>query len=278
MNAPGDSQSPDFVHIRYGANQSETHHIVPADKEDVPDKDKLEFLYEGTSGERKLRSFSNETPRQLLRWIATALSKKVQKAVEIQCYWDVQNQNLWISTNKWSKNKKLAEAVNKLRAERAHFQKGNYAAGRVRRHVVKLLGRQAGRQQQQGTDRQQVAIYNAFMTGTVHVPLARYPAFPAKQIDLHAERRISIAVGHALDSNYLGGIMRPCLICSRALNLRGARSGPLWNSVPSLHGYDFDEAIDHAIANGVITHVSRDRYTDSLDINHDTDSDSGEDE
>ena len=267
---PPPPKRPKLVHVQLGANQSETHHIVPEEKEDLPEEGKFEFLYSGGDGERGQRSFAGERPQQILRWIATVLFEKLPNAVEMQCYWHVRTGRLWISSNKWSVNKKIVAAVAKLILEQRAFRKTRYSEGRVRRHAVKLLSRTKYRAQQD--------IYDELMRGRVQVPLFRYPASTSEaQIDLHAERRIQMSIGEPLDPNWLGGVRRPCLICARALNLTGARSGPLWNSVPSLLGYDIDEALDHAAANGTITYVTRDRYTGLFDTGHGSDSDSGDD-
>jgi hypothetical protein len=258
-----------LIHIKLGANQSETHHVVSDSKSKVPEKKKFEFLYNDSFGERKQRSFAQERPRQILRWIATVIFAKLPTSVEIQCYWDADNNVIWISSNKWSQNKKIGETVKQIVKEKKSFDKLKYDPGRTRRHAVKLLERVKYDEQQ--------AIYDALEGGKIIVPLQRYPE-SGKLIDLHAERRIRLEFGKDLDPNYLAGVKRPCLVCADALKiLNRSKPGPVWNSGPGLVGYTLLDVLDHAVANDVITHVTRDRFTKLLDTGHDTDSESGED-
>jgi len=59
------------------------------------------------------------------------------------------------------------------------------------------------------------------------------------------------------------------MVCAYALEIAGARPGPLWTAAS---GLSIEQALDHAAENGVISHVTRDKITAMLTIDHDTDS------
>lgn len=259
-----------LVHVKLGANQSETHHIVPADRAALPDRGKFEHLYAGGEGERRKRSFSGERPRQILRWIATVLFAHFPEGVEIQCYWDAANSVLLISSNKVSVNKKIKAALaNGIGQFEATQRAGQYEEGRTSRHARKLLVR--------AKHDGQADIYDALKNNRVLVPEEKL-TLNGKPVDVHAERRIQRALGKPLDPACLAGVKRPCLVCASALGIISrSHPGPSWNSTPALFGYDLEDVLNHAVANGVITHVTRDRFTGSLDTGHGTDSESDDD-
>jgi hypothetical protein len=259
MVVDSDDDEPKFARVQYGANQSETHHVVPASRAGKPVGPKLEHLYKGGSGERTARSFAGERPRQILRWIATVLFARFPGAVEIQCYWDTATETLWISSNKNSENKKIAAAL----AKGLEQLGGEFAAGRETRHAKKLLVRKNHDGQEE--------IFAALAKGAAKVPSEQF------EVDFHAERRIQYTLGKQLDPSFLAGVKRPCLVCAIALKITAqSRPGPSWNSAPALAGYTLDQVLDHAVANGIVTHVTRDRVTGKLDTGHDTDSESDE--
>jgi hypothetical protein len=254
-----DDDEPKFARIQYGANQSETHHVVPASRAGKPVGPKLEHLYKGGSGERTARSFAGERPRQILRWIATVLFARFPGAVEVQCYWDTATETLWVSSNRNSENKKIAAAL----AKGFELLGGEFALGREIRHAKKLLVRKKHDGQEE--------IFSALAKGLARVPPEEF------EVDFHAERRIQYTLGKQLDPSFLAGVKRPCLVCAIALKITAqSRPGPSWNSAPALSGYTLDQVLNHAVANGIITHVTRDRVTGKLDIGHDTDSGSDE--
>jgi hypothetical protein len=259
--------SPTLARVKLGANQSETHHIVPTSKLPLPKTKKFAHLYTGTEGLRGMRSFGGERPRQILRWIATALFARFPDAVEIQCYWHAGSATLWISSNKLSVNKKLVEG---FKGGVCQAVASSYTAGRQFRHAKKLFVRDKHEGQQD--------IFTAFSAGTVHIPLTDHTDGEKKSVDVHAERRIQAAIGEDLDPAFLAGVKRPCLVCATALKILGSsRPGPSWNSRPALYGYSLEEVLAHAEANNIMTHVTLDRFTNKLDTGHDTDSDSGDD-
>lgn len=255
MMVDSDDDEPKFARVQYGANQSETHHVVPVARAGKAVGPKLEYLYKGGPGERTVRSFAGDRPRQILRWIATVLFARFPGAVEIQCYWDTATETLWISSNKNSENEKIAAAL----ANGLDQLAGGFAPGREVRHAKKLLVRKKYDEQEE--------IFAALKGGKAKVPPEKF------DVDFHAERRIQHTLGKQLDPSFLAGVKRPCLVCAIALKIVAqSRPGPSWNSAPALAGYTLDKVLDHAVANGIITHVTRDRVTDKLDTGHDTDS------
>lgn len=263
---PLPASKPALAHVKLGANQSETHHIVPVAKATLPSRGKFEHLYKDAAGERGARSFAGDRTRQILRWIATVLFTHFPNAVEIQCYWDKDNGRLWISSNKRLENARICEALSQgIGQFEAALMANAYPAGRQHRHAMKLLGRKKYDEQ--------TAIYEALKAKKVLVPSEKLTQGDGKEVDVHAERRIRRAFGKDLDPTCLAGVKRPCLVCARALGITTrSHPGPSWNSTPALYGYTLQDVLDHAIANGVITHVTRDRYTGLLDTGHDTDS------
>jgi hypothetical protein len=256
----GSSLAASYEFVKYGANQSETWHYVPKGSENKEGKNKMEKLYGGTSHAREKRSYASQREKQALRWLSTVLFKKYG-GEEIQTYYDEANDRIVVSSNKNTVN-------NKMRTDFASNTGLDEIPGQTRegRHSDKL--RAGDKYATQNAIKDAVKNYRFF------VP----PSVESGRDGLHAERRIKEHVeseGDEMDLSHLGGVKRPCAVCTVALDIMdSARAGPLWPSDSALKGYTKEQIQQHLIDNDVPTHVTRDRVTGKLTTGHDTDSES----
>ncbi|WP_154667399.1 hypothetical protein [Niveispirillum irakense] len=256
--------------VSYGANQSLTVHIVNSDWKKSKEKNKIDKMYPtGSSQLSVARSYAGERPRQILRWLSTAVFKIFPNSVEIQCYFDISSGKIYISSNVTSINKKISSCSSglfKIIGE-IHGSLSEEDAGRTSRHFRKLLIR--------GVYKEQTDIMDALKNGDIVVPLDDH------SVDLHAERRIAAMLkeqGKVLDPQFLAGVKRPCMACFYALNLINSRPGPLWPSKPGSFGYDPEKLMKHAYENGVISYAALDRFNRTVVLDHDSDSESDKDD
>jgi len=253
-----------YVEVDYGsrqANQGAKVHIVPEGwAENDVEGGKLALMYGGSSEQvRMARTYTGERPKQILRWLATVIFQKFG-GVEIQCYWEASLGVILVSSNTDAINKAIRAAV-ESKTLIGYIEKASSGEhGRITRHRKKLLVRAVYDSQK--------SIKEALDNYKIVVPDAEY------DFDLHAERRIRLKLGKALDPNCLGGVKRPCMACAYALQLAGARPGPLWTTKSALGGHSIETVLEHARANGVITYVTFDKLRKKLTINYDTESDS----
>ena len=260
----GEGHIVKYAQVDFGsrdANQGAKIHIVPETWADTGvEGGKLASMYrEAPAQVRVARSYGVERPKQILRWLATVVFQKFG-GVEIQCYWEASLGLILISSNTDAVNKQIRQAVENKTLITTISKASSGEHDRITRHRKKLLVR--------GVHEAQTSIKAALDNYKIDVPAAEY------ECDLHAERRIRLKLGKALDPNCLGGVKRPCLVCAYALQLAGARPGPLWTTKSALGGLSIDTVLEHARVNGVITYVTYDKLRKKLTINYDTDSDS----
>jgi hypothetical protein len=249
--------------VQYGANQSETHHRVPRDWEENEEKTKIEKMYvEGSEQRSKPRGYESERPKQALRWLSTLIFAKFPEGVEIQSYYE--KGTITVSSNKTSVNEKIQGYLDGGTSPIEQLRKIKATTAREIRHKAKLLDRANYPEQEN--------IWKALNKRKIEVPTDEFTSDDEK-VDLHAERRIKHK-RPKLDPDLLGGVKRPCLVCTTNLNLKNARPGPSWASGAALHGYKLDDLKEMANEQNILTYVSEDRDTGKPSMDFDSESDS----
>ncbi len=257
------------AHGAVTSKQGARMYRVPQDNIDALDPKKkgtkLEQMFDGTDQVSDKTSFEGKREKQILRWLATVLFGKYSTGVEIQCYFD--GTDIWVSSNTNDVNSAISGYLPQggdVFAKLGLAKSGGKAKSRGERHAKKL-----GASADAARYPEQAAIVTALKAGRIKVPPTAY------DFDLHAERRIGLAVG-SLNAARLGGVKRPCMVCAYALGLDTdkTRSGPLWTSAAARGGKTIDEVLQHAEENGIKTFITRDRLTKKLTTDHDTDSES----
>lgn len=261
------------------SDEDNTDNFKRAKKKFGRRNNKRERMLAGSPLERPKRSYEEERERQALRWTATCLLAMFPKGVEVQCYYDVSSNKVFISTNMRLQNKSMT----KLFAEHGNdviaaigtsYEKLRGAGGRKARHVEKITQRSEG-----SPYPVQDAIFECLKAGRIEV----IEASKEDGKGFHAERRIQKCLGVKLDPHFLGGVKRPCAVCAIALDLNGhVFPGPMWLSEAALHKMEPEDFIDmladhvercDAQIAGVQSYVSR--VEDGvLDVGEDSMSDS----
>ncbi|TKD12289.1 hypothetical protein [Polyangium fumosum] len=273
--------------VKYGANQSETWHRVGKEWQSSKKKSKLHKLYWDDKHVRSERSFSPDRPKQVLRWLSTLLFAKYRKGEEIQSYYNTKTKTVVVSSNNNSVNAAIFRDIKNKTVLK--INSSDLKTERQKRHVGKLLNKleELYAPKKKLKDDEMNDVLKAIKDDEMNDVLKAIKKFEfeipdpveASRDGLHAERRIMAHVKGKdnLDMRYLGGVKRPCAVCTIALGLLGtARSGPLWPSQSALRGYSRDEIIKHFEENGKapVTYVTLEKTTKKPTMKHDTDSDS----
>src|SRR4029079_1134464 len=134
MPGLGRKQNPGNLFIVGNRTQVLTRHSRAAGQ--------LEDLYRQNQDLVQMpRSYAKDRPRQLLRWISTVLKEKYPSGREIQAYFDVETQTVYISSNRIDVNTQIRENLLHaagLRGLLNHHQGGGDPRTRQARHRRKL--------------------------------------------------------------------------------------------------------------------------------------------
>ena len=225
---------------------------------------------------RRPRPYTYDRSKQALRWLSTVVKQQFPGALEIQCYWDAPHRRVWVSSNRKRQNEDI----------RAFLSEGSLTevlldppeerpGGRAARHVAKLR-RALLEKPAQGVSPDVQRLFAAMRQGRFKVPVESFYEDGA-QVDLHAERRIQIALeqaGMKLDPRSLGGVMRPCAVCAKVLGLPdSAHRGPAWLSRSAAAYVDVREVIDENVRKGIGSYATLGLNGEPT-LSYDTDSDS----
>jgi len=222
------------------------------------------------------RSFRQDRAKQALRWLSTVLKKEF-KTIEVQCYFDAKRNDIWVSSNNDSVNRKIeAFLASGGLASRVGQRSADASGSREDRHLSKLA-RKLAEPEAGGA---MAPVLKAMAQARFRVPTDTVYQH-GKVIDLHAERRIKDAfqeaTGEALKLKSLAGTMRPCTVCAEDLGLpRTAHRGPAWLSRAAQAFYDANEIVERNIGQSIGTYASLTR-AGKLSVNYNTDSESSDD-
>ncbi|WP_140630956.1 hypothetical protein [Methylibium rhizosphaerae] len=222
------------------------------------------------------RSFRHDRAKQALRWLSTVLKTEF-KATEVQCHFDAKRQDVWVSSNSDSMNRKIKVFLASGRLADTLAQSVDAGASREGRHQSKLA-RKLAEPEAGGA---MAPVLKAMAEKRFRVPTEAVYQH-GKAIDLHAERRIKDAfqeaTGEALKLKSLAGTMRPCTVCAEDLGLPGSvRRGPAWLSRAGQAFYDANEIVERNIGQAIGTYATLTR-AGKISVNYNTDSDSSGDD
>lgn len=284
----------------YGANPSLTYHrpgsncaAESPDNSDEREKSKLEKMYSGSSGIRKRRKYNfNEKIKRYLRHCASALAINFGIKNEIQCYYD--NGIVYVATNSNADLNKLSQINNTKISDCADILGTSYK---------ETIGHTAENDNTTIWSNFQTQLYKVIFSNKRFNPLLRRLRHalmcpnPLKNAEfkvieddygiegLHAERKILYHLRTMqknddifLNPLWLGGIRRPCFICSALCfkNMSEVHPGPVWVSNAASRPRDINEMflILSAIKNKKnITNISL--IENSLAMDADTQSEAG---
>ncbi|WP_445161308.1 WXG100-like domain-containing protein [Mycobacterium sp. Dal123C01] len=236
------------------------------------------------------RSYQDDRPRQLLRWISSVLKEHVEKAGEVQAYFDADTETIYVSANTVRANHELrrllergGDGLQRL-LDRRQLQDREFEGriSRETRHWNKLKSTLS----ESGADVFDDDLFNrvrsAIHQGRFVVPVEHFWRGPNREVDLHGERRISRALADAgrsrMDLSLLAGTMRACGYCGDALGLNDADPrGPFWQSESARYGLDDEGILTHNTQKSIGTYVTRLR-DGKVTANYNTDSASSSDE
>ncbi len=239
----------------FGANQSLNYHrpgnntaaVFPKSR-DRRKSSKLSEKYKGSSGLRERRRYTKrEEIKRYLRHLAAEIALVYGIESEIQCYFDDEEQTVYIAVNAQNDEKKLSGIRGKA---------GSYASRLSDRKSKPHLRR---------------LRHN--LTCPVALRKAKFKLIKGSEVNAaisgsHAERKILYHLrSQKKDENFfldplrLGGIRRPCFICAALCfeNMSQVRPGPCWVSGAASTPKDIKEMfliLDAIRNNENITYVS----------------------
>lgn len=296
---------PEFLSIngfmRYGANQSLTFHrpggncaVKSPDNSDEREKSKLEKMYSGSFSIRKPREYdSNEEIKRYLRHCASALAINLGIEREIQCYYDYNT--VYVATNNDADSNNLCSKINERNI--------SDCADILGTSYKETIGHTAENDNTTIWSNFQTQLYKVIFSNKRFNPLLRRlrhalmcpkplknAKFKVIEDDygikgLHAERKILYHLRTMqgnndvfLDPLRLGGIRRPCFICSILCfaDMSQVYPGPVWVSNAASRPRDINEMflILDAIRNKEnVTNISSIGGKETMDA--DTESEAG---
>lgn len=261
---------PEFLSIngfmRYGANQSLTFHRPSNDGDESFDnqenfnKTGIGNIYHGGSSIREIRKFdSDEEIKEYLRHCAAALAIYFGINGEIQCYYE--DNTVYVATNSDADSKKLYKTINDRNiSDCADILGTSYkeTIGYTAENVDAAIW---GNFPEKLNDRISLNKIGDPLLKRLDHRLNCPPNLSNAQFKvitnnfgikgLHAERRILYYLRlHSdkkenlfLDPSRLGGIRRPCFICSALCfkNMSEVHPGPVWVSDAASRPRDINE-------------------------------------
>lgn len=216
---------------------------------------------------RPPRSHEGDRERQALRWLCSALLNAFPGGKEVQAYYDRAKDEVWISSNARGTNRKIRQFLNdgglqpELQRQRDQTGKVN-PDDRWARHASKL---HRVLDEPSACHPDASLVLEAIARRRFRVPSEIFRVDGvARQIDLHAERRIKRAyeqeANTTLDPTKVVGTKRACGTCAEALQFPDTeRRGPFWRSGAARAFVDLSSAVNASIAKGIPTHISRGR-------------------
>jgi hypothetical protein len=225
---------------------------------------------------RPPRSYEGDRERQALRWLCTVLLRAFPGGKEVQACHDPEGDKIWISSNARGTNRKIRELLGNggLQGElqkQAQTQARKGVADpddRWDRHALRLhrvLNDPSVRPPEMAP------VLKAMAENKFRVPTENFHVEGgARQLDLHAERRIKRAfereTGTTMDPGKVVGTKRACGTCAEELQFPDTqRRGPFWRSGAARAFVDMTSAVDACLEKGIPTYVSRGR-DDTLNL------------
>lgn len=219
---------------------------------------------------RPPRSYEGDRERQALRWLSTVLLRAYPGGREVQSSYDPEGGKIWISSNSRGTNRairmmlgkgglqgKLQEQVQPQAQTLKSYPKDRWARHALRLHRV--LNDQSARHPDMEP------VLKAMAENKFRVPSEKFHVGDvARQLDLHAERRIQLAfeseTGTTMDPAKVVGTKRACGTCAEVLRFPDTeRRGPFWRSSAARAFVDMTSVVDACLEKGIPTYVSRGR-------------------
>ena len=244
------------------------------------------------------RSYADDRPRQLLRWLSTVVREQLPQAREVQSYFDAETKTIYVSTNTGDENAKLRGVLEET-GLRGLMEQRNRATtgGRKARHWRKLkaiveMPAAAGNPLSKvasGNDQRHVhEITKALQENQFRIPAQTFETKGGTSVELHAERRIKRALEadgrQPIDLDLLAGVRRACGFCAADLGFPDERRrGPFWMTENSRFELGGPRRLaDHPfigrdIRRAVGSHITQTR-SNTFTIDVDTDSELSTDE
>lgn len=298
---------------RHGGNQSCTYQRVKStdtDRSTVKGRMSImKRLYEGSDGIRESRVYGpDEKIKRYLRHLASALKIKFGIENEIQCYYD--DNVVYVAANTQADENKILEIEGKkvleydavLQKYSRIFNKANskpywdkFGTRLPQRMIPKKRGKAFARKPQWSIPNKRACASVKRLRHNIQCPdsleKAKIQVIKIEEINveipgLHAERKILYYLRSLkgnndmfLDPLRLGGIRRPCFICSALCfsNMDRVHPGPVWVSAAASTPKNISEMflILDVIRNKDITTFISDN-DGILTTGNDTESESGE--
>lgn len=279
--------------VSYGANQGLTYHRTggdavtgPSDYRNEKRIPKIKRLYKGSKGKRKRRKYTNdEEIKRYLRHCAAALMINFQLKDEIQCYYDEEDGVVYVAANDKADSKKLSgihgKEISECSAVLQLLRRG------INENPSVWSGFEAGLTEMITSNK--TSLFRRLIHSMTCPAFLRKAKFQVIEGDynipgLHAERKILYSLRSKkgnddifLNPLQLGGIRRPCFICSALCfpDMSQVRPGPVWVSNAASAPGDSKEMfliLDAIRRKGNITYLSDNgRY-----LTTDNDTESGE--
>jgi hypothetical protein len=244
---------------------------------------KLKRLYDANPAlVRDPRSYADDRPRQLLRWMSTVLKEQFAQSGEVQSYYDAAENKIFVSSNTAKGNKRIRalldadgpgldsllsrrESERQISRETRHWTKLKNALSNPHPHANKRVDE----------------ILAAIRQNRFHVPGTNYQS-NGETVDVHAERRIKNALEalnlSSMDLNLLAGTLRACGHCAADLGVGDDQTrGPFWQSKGANYRLDGDRIMSENMENSVGTFVTRTRGG-RITADYNTDSEASSDE
>ncbi len=281
----------------YGANQSLTYHrpgsndtAESLERRDIGKTSKLKRLYKCSSGIRTRRKYPHcEEIKRYLRHCAAMIKIDFGIESEIQCYYDDENKVVYIAVNTQEDERKISKingkylsgywanlqcSLRKTNDISAFWVKAEPNTIRLSDRKVKLLFRRL---------RHTLTCPKALSRAKIHI--IKSSEVNVKIPGLHAERKILYYLRSQknndnifLNPMQLGGIRRPCFVCSALCfaDMSQVNPGPCWASAAASTPKDVKEMflILYAIKNKANTTNVSDNC-EHLTMDNDTESSEG---
>lgn len=280
----------------YGANQSLTYHrpgsnnaVEPLDYQDETRMPILMCIYIASNGIRKCRIYKfYEIIKRYMRHYATLLTVRFGIKSEIQCYYD--DDVIYVAVNNETDEKKLFESeINGMNV----WELGEY-------YLQEAIKYKEAHSQLNWTEfvckicplflpNKRAKTFAGRLRHSIPYPTllknAKFQVIRSSDIDvkikgLHAERKILYFLRSKKGDNFflnplkLGGIRRPCFICSALCfsNMDQVRPGPVWVSNAASRPKDILEMF--LILNAIIN-KNNTTYISDNGMGNDTESSEG---
>lgn len=234
--------------VSYGAKQSLTYHRTggnavagPPDCRDEKRKSKIERMYEGSEGKRKRRKYiKNEEIKRYLRHCAAVLKTNFQLKDEIQCYYDDEDGVVYVAANDNADSQKLSGIRGRKISECSAVLQSLWRG--INENPSIWSGFEAGLIKMITSNKR--SLFRRLRYAMPCPAPLRKAKFQVIEENygiqgLHAERKILYSLRSKkrnedifLNPLRLGGIRRPCFICSALCfpAMSQVRPGPVWVS------------------------------------------------